>query len=87
MENKGWFGTKPPRQDVTCGAGEQDVVHRGSAGAYTHDKPQNPTENSHYSGCAAAVLYLSLPSEGKEEDYDETRNGDYKRDGSRFKIQ
>lgn len=65
------------RQDVTRRAGERVAEHGGPAGAYTYDKPRNPKENSHYSGCAAAVLYLSLPSEDKEEDYDETRNGDY----------
>lgn len=79
--NKGWFeqGTKPCCQDVTCRVGECG----GLAGAHTYDKPRNPTENFHYSGSTAAVLYLSLPSEDEEEDYDEAHNGDYMRVFSR----
>lgn len=85
VENKGWFGTKPPCQDVTCGAGGARGGAQGPVGANVYDKPQNPIQNSHYSGCAAAVLYLSLLSENEEEDYDETCNGDYRETGPDLK--
>lgn len=69
----------PPCQVVTRHAGEQVPKHGGPAGAYTYEKPRNPTENSHCSGRAAAVLNLSLPLEDEEADYNETCNGDYMR--------